>query len=310
MIVIDKLDEIEEEYTEKMKEHVEIIVEWLSKGLDLSRLDYIYFPNDFDKAILEFQIEQGISERGVTNNAMGTTFGKTIELEVNGELKDRIFLRKEILLQLLLGEGYAQKLSLNTLHHELCHVHDNNDLAKMFDFQAELDMESDTIYSVLNAHAMNIFSEYIVPKMAVTTKDPNTIIDTNFLADIISYTQKEVKKDIEKYQNGEINIYNFFGELQLKTSHLLKVFSTIIGELDGITKETELINEQLLDSFISNYQISDCWFSLKSALRGLNKTYPNWTQVAEIEPLKKCILKTWNTYGVYPDVYGIKILEN
>ncbi|PGE94286.1 hypothetical protein COM61_32545, partial [Bacillus toyonensis] len=133
-------------------------------GLDLSRLDFIYFPNDFDKAILEFQIEQGISERGVTNNAMGTTFGKTIELEVNGELKDRIFLRKEILLQLLLGEGYAQKLSLNTLHHELCHVHDNNDLAKMFDFQAELDMESDTIYSVLNAHAMNIFSEYIVPK--------------------------------------------------------------------------------------------------------------------------------------------------
>ncbi|MEM5673322.1 hypothetical protein AAHB54_28200 [Bacillus cereus] len=88
------------------------------------------------------------------------------------------------------------------------------------------------------------------------------------------------------------------------------MFSTIIGELDGITKETELINEQLLDSFISNYQISDCWFSLKSALRELNKTYPNWTQVAEIEPLKKCILKTWNTYGVYPDVYGIKILEN
>lgn len=310
MIVIDKLDDIEENYTEKMKEHVEIIVEWLSKGLDLSRLDFICFPNDFDKAILEFQIEQGISERGVTNNVMGTTFGKTIELEVNGELKDRIFLRKEILLQLLLGEGYAQKLSLNTLHHELCHVHDNNSLAKMFDFQAELDMESDTIYSVLNAHAMNIFSEYIVPKMAVTTKDPNTIIDTNFLADIISYTQKEVKKDIEKYQNGEINIFDFLGELQLKTSHLLKVFSTIIGELDGITKETELINEQLLDSFISNYQINDCWLSLKSALRELNKTYPNWTQVAEIEPLKKCILKTWNTYGVYPDEYGIKILEN
>lgn len=93
-----------------MKEHVEIIVEWLSKGLDLSRLDYIYFPNDFDKAILEFQIEQGISERGVTNNAMGTTFGKTIELEVNGELKDRIFLRKRNFITTVIRRGICSKV--------------------------------------------------------------------------------------------------------------------------------------------------------------------------------------------------------
>lgn len=311
MIVIEKLDGIEEDLIERMKESLEkLIIERFSKILNLSRLDFLYFPNDFDKAVLEFQIEQGVSEIGLTNNAMGTAFGKTMEVEVNGELKDRIFLRKELLLHLFFGDVNTQMLSLNTIHHELCHVHDNNDLANMEEFQAELDIESNTIYSVLNAHAMNLFSEYIVPKMAVTTKNPNNIIDEDFFTHIISYTQKEVKKDIEKYLDGEIDTLNFFGELQLKTSHLLKVFSTTIGELDGITKETALINEQQLDSFISNYQISDCWFSLKSALRKLNETYPNWKQVADIEPLKDCILKTWNTYGVYPDEYGIRILKD
>lgn len=311
MIVIDKLDGIEGNIIEQMKEALEkLIIESFSGVLNLSRLEFLYFPNDFDKAVLEFQIEQGISEIGSTNNAMGTAFGKTMEVEVNGELKDRIFLRKEILLHLFFGDENTQTLSLNTIHHELCHVHENNDLANMEEFQAELDIESNTFDSVLNAHAMNLFSEYIVPKMAVTTKDPHNIIDKDFLTDIITYTQEEVKKDIEKYLNGEIDTLNFFGELQLKTSHLLKVFSTTIGELDGITKETALINERQLDSFISNYQISDCWFSLKSALRKLNKTYPNWKQVADIEPLKDCILQIWNTYGVYPDEFGIKILKN
>ncbi|SCN42225.1 hypothetical protein [Bacillus wiedmannii] len=308
MIVVDKLDGIEEYVIKQMKEVVEMIVERFSKVLNLSRLDFLYFPNDFDKAVMEFQVEQSISERGFTKNAMGTAFGKTMEVEVNGELKDRIFLRKELLLHLSFGDENTKTLSLNVIHHELCHVHDNNVLANMEDFQAELDIESNTIYSVLNVHAMNLFSEYIVPKMAVTTKNPNNIIDIDFLTEIISYTQEEVKKDIEKYQNGEIDTLNFFWELQLKTSHLLKVFSTTIGEVDGITKETALIYEQLLDSFISNYPISDCWFLLKSSLRKLNKTYPNWKQVADIEPLKDCILKTWNTYGVYPDQYGIKIL--
>ncbi|MEI5887883.1 hypothetical protein ACS2QU_27520 [Bacillus cereus group sp. Bce005] len=310
MIVIDKLDGIEEYVIKQMKEVVEMIVERFSKVLNLSRLDFLYFPNDFDKAVMKFQIEQSISERGFTKNAMGTAFGKTMEVEVNGELKDRIFLRKELLLHLVFGDKNTQTLSLNIIHHELCHVHDNNDLANMEDFQAELDIESNTIDSVLNVHAMNLFSEYIVPKMAATTKDPNNIINIDFLTEIISYTQEEVKKDIEKYQNGEIDTLNFFWELQLKTSHLLKVFSTTIGEVDGSIKETVLIYEQQLDSFISNYQISDCWFLLKSSLRKLDKTYPNWKQVADIEPLKDCILKTWNTYGVYPDQYGIKILIN
>ncbi|WP_241657794.1 hypothetical protein [Anaerobacillus alkaliphilus] len=93
----------------------------------------------------------------------------------------------------------------------------------MEEFKAELYIESNTIDSVLNAHAMNLFSEYIVPKMAVTTKDPYNIIDKDFLTDIISYIQEEVKKDIQKYLNGEIDKLIFFGELQLKTSHLLKI---------------------------------------------------------------------------------------
>ncbi|VDG98852.1 Uncharacterised protein [Lysinibacillus sphaericus] len=309
MIVIDKLDGIEEYALEQMKEGLERLVsESFCKVLNLSRLDYLYFPNDFDKAVLEFQIEQGMSERGSTNNAMGTAFGKTMEVEIDGELKDRVFLRKEILLHLFYGEEDNQTLSMNTIHHELCHVHEHNDLENMVQFQKELDVESNNLDSVLNAHAMNLFSEYVVPKMAVPTKNQDTIVDTSYLAEIIDFTQKEMKKEIDEFHNGELDALEVFGKLQLKTSHLLKVLSTVIGEIDGIAKETAIIYEQDLDSFIGSYHISECYLALKSALRELNITYPNWKQVTDIQPLKNCILQTWNKYNVYPTKYGIRIL--
>ncbi|MCM3388161.1 hypothetical protein [Ureibacillus chungkukjangi] len=311
MIVIDKLDGIDESIIEQMKEGLEkLIIESFAKVLNLSRLDYLYFPNDFDKAVIDFQVEQNMAERGSTNNEMGTAFGKTMEVDVNGQLKDRVFLRKEILLHLFFGEDNTKSISLNTIHHELCHVQEHYDLANMVEFQEELDVESPTLDSVLNAHAMNIFSEYIVPKMAVSTKGIDNIIKPEFIEDILNYTQEEIDRVIESHENEELIIYKLFGEVQLKTSHLLKVLSTTLGELDGIEIETALIIEKQLDSLISNYNLNHCWLSLKSALRGLNETYPNWKKVEEIEPLKDCILETWNVYGIYPEKRGIKIHKN
>jgi hypothetical protein len=55
MIVIDKLDGIEENIIEQMKAELEkLITENFSIVLNLSKLDFLYFPNDFDKAVLEF----------------------------------------------------------------------------------------------------------------------------------------------------------------------------------------------------------------------------------------------------------------
>lgn len=76
-----------------------MIVEWFSKVLNSSRLHF-YFSNILDKSVLEFQIEQVISKRGLTRNALETAFEKIMEVE----LKDRIFLRKELLLHLISGD--------------------------------------------------------------------------------------------------------------------------------------------------------------------------------------------------------------
>ena len=314
MIIIDNIDEFKElndTDIQQIKQFLEILIrEKFQPNLNLSRLDSLYFPNDFDKAVIDFQIQQGLSERGATKNEMGTAFGKTFELEVNGEIKDRVFIRKQILWNLILGDNDIQQLSLNILHHELCHVHDNDVLANMKDFHRNLDLESNTIDSVLNCHAMNLFSEYIVPKMAVSTKNQEKIVDYDFLTEIIDYTQEQLNKDIEKFKTGNLKTLNFFHELQLKTSQLLKTFTTIIGELDGISRETALYYEQQLDLFMDNYYINECWLNLKTALRKLNKTYPKWTEATDLEPLKDCILQTWNLYGVYPDESEIRIINN
>lgn len=316
MIVIEKLDDLEIETINHMKVELEkFINKEFANTLNLSRLDYLYFPNDFDEAVLKFQIEQDVSERGSTQNEMGTAFGKTMEVEIDGVLKDRIFLRKEILYALFGANDSLRQTALNTIHHELCHVHEHSDLEAMAEFYLDLNKTLNTLDGILNTHAMNVFSEYIVPKMAVSSKNLNEIIDVEFLEQIITYTSDNLIKSVEEFKAGKIDSLNLFGQLQLKTSHFLKVLSTIIGELDGkyelreISSEDKEQLETLLCKYFSKHQLETQWLSLINALRLLGVSYPNWKSVKDIEVLKDCIKKTWDFYGIYliEDEYGLRI---
>ncbi|WP_042353063.1 hypothetical protein [Bacillus massiliigorillae] len=308
MIVIEKLDDYNEELLEQMRLEIErYINDNFAKSLNLTRLDCLYFPNDFDKAILDFQIAHGLEERGYTNNEMGTAFGKTMQLMVDGDEKDRIFIRKEILIALFLGDDEGKQLSLNLIHHELCHVHENHDLASMTGFQKEMEEDNEGLNHVLNLHAMNIFSEYVVPKMAVTTKAIQKIVNVDFLIEIIEYTKNNMDNQIQKFEDGEIEILAVFGSVQLTGGHLMKVLATLIGELEGLNKNFSEVEEQI-DLFMDQYYIGEIWSELKNALRTLDSTYPNWDSLNVLEPLKEVILKMWNCLRVYPTRDEINIL--
>jgi len=112
-IIIEQLEGFDELTLQKMTEAFEEFVEkQLSPGLNLSRLDCIYIPNDFKEAIFSFQIAHNKDERGYTDNEMGTAFGKVIDFLDNGIEKDRIFLHKNLFLHVFGEDEKLKQLSL------------------------------------------------------------------------------------------------------------------------------------------------------------------------------------------------------
>lgn len=300
MLIIEKLEELDKDEIEELRLVAEqFIKENLIENLDLQRLDCIYVPNDFDQAILNFQIENGLVERGSTNNELGTAFGKTIDYKLNGTIKDRIFIRKEIFIALFIEDSKTLQLAINTIHHELCHVHDNLIFENMIEFQESINSEERGLSSTLTTHAIIIFGEYIVPKMAVRTQDMNKIVELDILKTIIEKAKQIIDEQIQKYKSGDISIDEVFQSVQITGGTLMKHFSKMLGEIDGLLEDSiELENS--LNEFMNQFYIGGVWNDFVIALRSIDSTYPNWKSLNEIEPFKKAILNIWNSLGVFP----------
>lgn len=135
MILIEEMNELTKEQIKSATLELQRLVEThLGIDLDLTRLDTVYFPNDFHQSIIDFQIKHDLQERGATNNELVSAHGKTITFEVNYIEKDRIFIHKNILLSLFDDTSSMFPISINLIHHELCHVHDNHLLSSMTKF--------------------------------------------------------------------------------------------------------------------------------------------------------------------------------
>jgi len=298
-IVIEQLEGYDEptikKMTEAFKEFVEI---QLSPGLNLSRLDCIYIPNDFKEAILSFQITHNKDERGYTDNEMGTAFGKVIDFLDNGIEKDRIFLHKGIFLSLFGKDEKLKQLSVNNIHHELCHIHDHSNIEKMTEFNNQYSILPESLNKVLYQHSMNIWEEYIVPKMSAGTKNVESAFDVENIANLIKYTKQEMDTAVDEYYSDKDTL-KIFHKVQLLAGHLLKELSTLLGNLNGIFPENNAIEDAIDEVFQDTY-IRDIWIKLKAALRDLEFRYPKWGDLNVLNPLNEAVLLAWNTLRVYP----------
>lgn len=299
-ILVEQLEGYDEPTIQKMTEAFKEFVEiQLSPELNLSRLDCIYIPNDFKEAILSFQITHNKDERGYTDNEMGTAFGKVIDFLDNGIEKDRIFLHKGIFLSLFGEDEKLKQLSVNNIHHELCHIHDHSNVEKMIDFNQQYSALPKSLNSVLYQHSMNIWEEYIVPKMSARTKSIDDAFDVEHIANLIKHTKQEMDKAVDEFIIDRDTL-KIFHRVQLLGGHLLKELSTLLGNLNGIFPEKNALEDALDEVFQETY-IGDTWINLKVALRGLELLYPNWDNLNVLNPLNEVVLLAWNTLRVYPE---------
>lgn len=300
-IIIEPLEGLSESYIEKMKEVWKVFINNdLALGLNLSRLDCIYIPDDFEKAIIEFQIRHDKDKRGYTNNEMDTSFGKVITFKEGGKEKDRIFLHKAIFISLFKEDEELIQLSINTLHHELCHVHDHSNLDAMHLFKEQYQNQIESLDEILYAHSMNIWEEYIVPRMSARTIDSETAIDIDHIVKLVTYTVEKMSVAKEEYFQSK-DVWKVFYEVQLLSGHLLKKLSTLYGNYKGIFEDDEKGLGSVIDERFENNNLKDIWISLKNNLDNLYSEYPNWQDLSVLKNLNNTVLSTWNMLGIYPE---------
>ena len=158
-VIIEQLDNFSADVLDQMKSgFIKFIRDEVGKDLNLELLDCIYIPNDFGKAIIDFQNEHNHDERGHTQNEQGEAAGKVIGRFENGRELKRVFINKGIFLGLFEDDEDFKSTAVNVVHHELCHVHDDYYFARMIEFNTQLKSEKPSLNKVLIDHSLDVWA--------------------------------------------------------------------------------------------------------------------------------------------------------
>src|SRR3569833_2974613 len=156
-----------DEQKEIVKQGIQSIIDQVAADLDLSNLEYFIVPTNFKTKLTQLQRERHLRE-GYTNEEHGLAVGKALQYEVNGELKFAIFVHWQVVNGLYNEE--TKQFNANLIHHELCHIHDENVKARDVGIEFVLELGRD-LRTTLLVHADSTWSEYFAVKTAYSTTD-------------------------------------------------------------------------------------------------------------------------------------------
>ncbi len=199
-IVIEHIEGIDPDQHLVTKESLQKVIEQLSEGLEIDMLDMFVVPKNYGEAVTKFQRDNDLIE-GYTDNEIGYAGGVTMNYinSLDQKVKLVVFIHQDILLGLYKQENV--QLSLNTIQHELAHVHDHQQMLKMKNFYDEYkDRSTFSLNWILQRKSMMMWQEYIAPRLSSGSVPLEYALNAPYLIDRIDYTKEEIDKkffDIE-----------------------------------------------------------------------------------------------------------------
>lgn len=237
--------------------------------------------------MISFQRKHQLLE-GFTHNEHAKAYAKVLDYKVNGEKKCTIFLEKHIVAGLYSDK--TQQFSVNTIHHELCHVYD--DFNKMNIFNQDGKLLGDTELSTrLYDSAWGAWSEYFALRTSALTLPKDSDLLIPFLIDVVEDTKEKIQEEISDYRlHGDM--VKFFPEFEERVYFLIKMAATVIGNIHGV--------KGLKDELFKESYFNDTWKNLWDALSEIYNIYPNWSGLANFDLVSNVVKETWNMFGIYP----------
>lgn len=298
-IVINGFNDIDANKKSEIISFLHDLVSELSKNLDIRNLDYILVSEDFGRCVTDFQRKHGLQE-GYTDNDTGNAKAKCLEYLIEGELRNCIIVDGNMILLLYSDEA---KFAVHLIHHELCHVHDNNVKLKSLSLEFSMRQHGD-LFTCLKLHADCIWSEYIATRLSCSSHPEALIMYAEHLYELINLIKDKNENYVAEYRwHGDID--RLYGEIQLSSSALLKSAAMIYGYIQGIgdmgAQEFDEIKKIMSEKIASTY-FFDVWNCLQLELDGLFDNYGNWDGIEVFNGLADTVLNLWNIFSIFPEI--------
>ena len=187
--------------------------------------------------------------------------------------------------------------ALHFLHHELCHVHDDN--KKIDAFASHL---LRTRYSGKDKYIRPLaevcWSEYIATLLSCSTAGENDINGmTESFADAVKRTKPEIDKEILSYRDhGDLlKLLDAFGR---HGEFLAKAAAYTLGYVDGLGKSLAELSNEASEVLAGSY-FESTWDSMHSSLKRMLQDYPDgWLDLSIMDELALTIENYYADMGL------------
>jgi hypothetical protein len=246
--------------------------------LDLRRMHQITITSDFAGELAE------LSEANPSRNPMthtkedyGEAVAQVLLFRTGDDFKIVPVISAHVAIPLVIEDqpNYDQGLfrhSLHMLHHELCHVHDDNKKIDAFhDSMMKASYTGKDNYTMPLADS--VWSEYIANKMSSSTADMDFIISIiNSFAEAIDRTKSLINQEIVSYRE-HADLKRILNILQRHGDFLIKSAAYTLGYIDGMNKPLSEFSTKAAEVLSGSY-FEKTWDAMHKVLQEMLKLYP------------------------------------
>jgi len=275
-----------------------------NENLDISRMHRIILPADFAGELADLSRETASgSSITYTNEKYAIAVAKVLILPRDDNYEIVLVINANVAAALAPKNKEYNKsqeflTALHLLHHEICHVHDDN--KKIDAFNGIILRHSykgkDMIIRPL---AELCWSEYIANFLSSSTAQEHWIsIMTESLSDAIERTKRKIDRKIFEYRTHS-DLDKLLNQFHRHGGYLLRVAAHTLGYIDGLNKPLEKLSEKAFESLSGSY-FESTWESIQVSLRQMRHSYPDgWVDIEIYNNLADAIENYFGEMGFY-----------
>lgn len=277
-------------FASQVGEAVGDVVRELNNQLDFRRMHRIVVTTDFAGELKELSA-QTVSRNPIThtNEDYAVAVAKVMLLPLGNEYEIVPVINAHIVSVLAteneddLNEDQFNNV-LHYLHHELCHVHDDN---KKIDALHDVMLKQPYVGKemFIGPLAEACWSEYYANRLSSTSVTETAIVDlTMSFKDAIIRTKPLIDKEILSYRfHADLN--RLMAGVERHGGFLVRSAAYTLGYVDGLEKPLPQLSPEA-DATLNNSYFQSTWNAIHDALKEMYKLYPDgWKNLSVYDGL-------------------------
>jgi hypothetical protein len=261
--------------------------EELNKDIDFRRMHRIIVTSDYAGELEALSLNPQSTEPRYTNEEYAIGIAQVRTIPRDGSFEFVPVINAAIAASLVQDneEGYNSdpfRNTLHLLHHELCHVHDNNKKLDAISNMYPDDPKDEYLLPI----ADKCWTEYIANILSsdTATLDSIGMVCENFI-DAVKRTKDEIDNEICEYRLHH-DLDSYIAIFQRHGHFLVKSAAYVMGFMDGLETSLEKLSAEASECLKGSY-FENTWNKMHDALRNMRKLYPGqWKDLSAYDELR------------------------